>query len=288
MNKNNEIKVLHLFPHIGTIVPHEARLKSEHRKDVVQDTIEVNRDTGLDEVCQYLVDRNNKDESILKFDYARCILDANRLRAEDQVPEHVYKGHDLIDLAKTSRIELIEKYIDPWFAYILNVCTQNPDMKVVHWHSMDVYGGGKHNLVKDMAAKRPIGTVITRFDCNAEPIIKYCPESKRGIIYEDQMLSDSFAMSCCDIFNKEFFKNNMNAQEAFSLNNPYKVFGTNSEGKRILGPSLPNIIARKLRASNRSQLVLEFRKDLPAITHNFVAKAVAGVDKTLEMMQVEI
>lgn len=253
------METIHLFPHSGSAIPAEliGAIRPQVTADELAYTIEVNRDSGFEQIMDILKSRG---ETVFSYPYARVLTDANRLYLEHQMPEQPYRGSKLVDFSLELRQELFEKYLKPWQTQIIRTVTENPEAVIVHWHSMDTYSNGNSNISSNSnnGELRPAGQILSRVDFDRNSMIPYFPDIQGGVV-ENHLLSDERAV--LNIFNKHL-GGLSSRNPLFVADSPYKLFGTQPDGTRILGPILSCLLSHANNYQTNKQLFFEVRKDL--------------------------
>jgi len=255
---------IHIFPHIGSKIPEIALpyIDSKITQKEITDTIETNRDTGLDDIIKIF--KKRKNEVTLEFQYSRALCDVNRTDPDNIVPEKLYRGNDLLTNEDKNKIKkgIIEEYAIPWQMKVIALCQKHPDAKVVHWHSYDVYNQGISVLLDKPKNKtiRPFGQIITRADSRFSSLKPYFPKIHEEI-FECKLIDKKYHSEILHIFTKYLAKYASEKKPKIELDSPYKLFGTRN-GKRIFGSSLPNLVGIATDNKPNHQLCFEIRKDI--------------------------
>lgn len=258
-----KIEKIHIFPHSKSKIP--TRLKKYIRKDLsaekIEETIEYNRDINLESIISRA--KLEKNSIVLAYPYTRLLGDSNRILAKHQFPENIYYGEHLIDikndLAKVREIS-INEYVQPWQDEVIKTCVANPDAQIIHWHSMNTYSLGKSNMntnpsqTKDI---RPTGQIITRVDTKYSSILK----NNDSRVLESILLSKEALHDVLNLLQKNMHKYDKHLKN-WTYDNPYKLFGIDSFGERIFGPSLVSLTSYHTSNKLNQQLIVEVRRDV--------------------------
>lgn len=276
------MNTIHIFPHSGSDIPEilQDKLLPGLTKSEIAETIEINRDSGFEQIIGILKSRG---ETVFSYPYARVLTDANRLHLEHQMPEQPYRGSKLVNFTNELRQELFEKYLRPWQMQIIRTVSENPNAVIVHWHSMDTYSNGNSNISSNSnnGDLRPAGQIVSRVDFDRSSLQQYFPDQANGIV-EAQLLDEENSQAVLTIFNKHLAQQS-SVNSFFVADNPYKLFGTKPDGSPILGPILSCLLSQANQNRVNKQLVFEIRKDL--FDNSTTTKALdAAVSEIIELL----
>ncbi len=284
-----KIKRIDIFPHSGSKVPLELqeRLISGLKPEQLVETVEINRDSGLEFVLEMI--SPDPQRLVVTFDYARVLMDVNRLELEKQMPSVPYRGTQLVEFDVDLRRELAEKYILPWQWNVVRLVQENPATVVVHWHTMDECSWGNANLHQEVrhGEQRPIGQVLSRVDTDYASLRNYFPNAT-GEILQSHLIAKEAIPKVVQIFadNLGPIIKNIPTGKNFQPDNPYKLFGESKDSKPITAGLLTSLISMVNGNLENKQLIFEVRKDLFAEYGSDLAKRVcAAVDEVVDMWQ---
>lgn len=182
-NSKGKDDVLFLFPHTGINLPRGEfveQLNLENWLDVGF-AMTINRDAGTRFIVNKLIEDTQKSDfsySIIIAKYNRNVLDANRLRLQDQVPDKPFKG---ISLWKdgADRKEAVKKLLDPFLEYLEEYIHSYKPKFIFQPHTYDTHSGesnGSDSHDKH-AGKRPTNMIFNHYEFKDNAVGDYGDEN---------------------------------------------------------------------------------------------------------------
>jgi hypothetical protein len=156
------LKELHIIPHGGTELPHE--LLDEIDPDqfpTLAALVHANADTGTGAIYRTLVEEvasgSVRGTAVAGFHLSRILLDANRLKPEEQVLAHPYSGDGSLysEYLVREAARLREEMLLPWLRAVDGILRQMHEGVVYHHHTYDLIPLSPRPWDQDPGAKRP-------------------------------------------------------------------------------------------------------------------------------------
>ena len=153
---------LHIVPHGGTELPQE--LLDEIDPDqfpTLAALVHANADTGTGAIYRTLVEGvtsgNVTGVAVAGFHLSRILLDANRLKPEEQVLAHPYSGDGSLysDYLTREADRLREEALLPWLRAVDRVLRRMREGVVYHHHTYDIIPLSPRPWDQDPGTKRP-------------------------------------------------------------------------------------------------------------------------------------
>lgn len=143
---NGAIRELHIVPHAGMYLPDEYEWAyATTNQDTLIPAILANYDQSTGAVASYLAStlrqEHHADRALAFFNITRVLVDANRLRLDEQVSTP-YSGPSILrtDLSGDEKQRIVDGLLNPWFEAIDQLVEENPISIVIHHHTYDRIG----------------------------------------------------------------------------------------------------------------------------------------------------
>ena len=171
--------VLYLFPHTGFDLPRgkfSDWLNLENKREVV-DSMILNRDAGTTYVLNSLL-RYIRD---LPFSYSiiypklnRNVIDFNRLKLDEQIPDVPFSGISLWKKG-VDKQEIVNTFVNPFLEYLEAYIKSYKPRFILQPHTYDEYSGksngsNKHDIHN---GKRPTNMIFNRYKFDKEAVGDY-------------------------------------------------------------------------------------------------------------------
>jgi hypothetical protein len=166
-SKHGPITEVHILPHCGTELPHDLLDEfDEDQLPTVSRLVHENADLGTGAIYRNLVENVVTGQSrgivVAGFHLSRILLDANRVKPEEQLPLRPYVGSaDLYShYLREHGDELRESALLPWLGIVDGMLREMVDGVVYHHHTYDVSSLSPRPWDRGPDLKRPAFQLI--------------------------------------------------------------------------------------------------------------------------------
>ncbi|MGH3669113.1 MAG: hypothetical protein ACRDSH_00540 [Pseudonocardiaceae bacterium] len=156
------LRELHIVPHGGTEVPQELLDEIDPEQfPTLAELVHANADTGTGAIYRTLVEGVTSGDvrgiAVAGFHLSRILLDANRLKPEEQVLVHPYSGDGRLYSEYLIREagRLREEALLPWLRAVDGILCQMQGGVVYHHHTYDLVPLSPRPWDQDPGVKRP-------------------------------------------------------------------------------------------------------------------------------------
>lgn len=161
-SKHGLVNELHIVPHGGTELPQE--LLDEIDTDqfpALAELVHANADIGTGAIYRTLVESvisgEVKGVAVAGFHLSRVLLDANRVKPEEQVSAHPYAGDGSVysEYLRREANRLREEALLPWLSAVDEILRQMHHGVVYHHHTYDIVPLSPRPWDRDPGVMRP-------------------------------------------------------------------------------------------------------------------------------------
>ena len=160
-NAQGRLREIHIIPHGGTELPSDLleEIGTNNFGDLAQ-LVHDNSDIATRAIYLALVKEildGELEGAVATFHVSRILIDANRAKINDQIPERPYTGSArwYTNYLQRNRHRMAVELAEPWFDATNKLLERSGDCPVYHHHTMDTYALSARKYDKGGKSKRP-------------------------------------------------------------------------------------------------------------------------------------